>query len=121
MERLFSKSTKWLRLIGYTIVLNTSSLALASEESVVDDYKTLSSEYVGHYMNNNLEAAFQVSLKQLDMDPSDSIAFLRLALSVRGSCNLVKPHFSNYGSMNELKDVTILARKLIQKECQIYL
>ncbi|TON20026.1 hypothetical protein CGH62_25320, partial [Vibrio parahaemolyticus] len=65
--------------------------------------------------------AFQISIKQLSMDPSDSIAFLRLALSVKGSCHLVKSYFSQFGSMNHFREVTLLARGVILKECSIEL
>ncbi|MGF1718304.1 hypothetical protein [Photobacterium chitinilyticum] len=61
----------------------------------------------------------EVALKQLNMDPSDSVAFLRLALSIRGSCDQVKPYYSQYGSMDQFKDVTVLARMIIRKECGV--
>ncbi|MGR5150119.1 hypothetical protein ACQKP8_26685 [Photobacterium alginatilyticum] len=86
---------------------------------VTTEYQLLSKQYEQYYLNSRLEEAMEVALKQLDMDRSDSVAFLRLALSIRGSCDQVKPYYSQYGSINQFKDVTGLARTIIKKECGV--
>jgi len=120
MERLLGKSTKWFRNLSGAIICFASFSVVASDGAdVATEYQLLSKQYEQYYLNSRLEDAMEVALKQLDMDPSDSVAFLRLALSIRGSCDQVKPYYSQYGSMNQFKDVTGLARTIIQKECGI--
>ncbi|MCF6453205.1 MULTISPECIES: hypothetical protein [Vibrio] len=121
VERILIKSTKWLRHVSYTIVFAISFPVTSSDNVVESEYQLLSSQYDEYYQKGKYEEAFQISIRQLNMDPSDSVAFLRLALSVRGSCNLVKPYFSQFGSMNQFREVTLLAKGVILKECAISL
>ncbi|AUW04804.1 hypothetical protein [Vibrio campbellii] len=121
VERILIKSAKWFRNVSCTIVFVISFPVTSSDNVVESDYQLLSSQYNEYYQKGKYKEAFQISIKQLNMDPSDSVAFLRLALSVRGSCNLVKPYFSQFGSMNQFREVTLLAKGVILKECAINL
>lgn len=120
MERLFGKSTKWFRSTGSAVILIISFSVTASDGThIAKEYQLLSKQYEQFYTSSQLKEAMGVALKQLNMDPSDSVAFLRLALSIRGSCDQAKSHYSQYGSMNQFKDVTELARMIIRKECGV--
>lgn len=121
MERLLIKSTKWLWSVSSALAFSISFPVTSSDNVVQEEYQLLSSQYDEYYQEGKYEEAFQISIKQLSMDPSDSIAFLRLALSVKGSCHLVKPYFLQFGSMNHFREVTLLARGVILKECSIEL
>lgn len=121
VERLLIKSTKWLWSVSSALALSISFPVTSSDNVVQEEYQLLSSQYDEYYQEGKYEEAFQISIKQLSMDSSDSIAFLRLALSVKGSCHLVKPYFSQFGSMNHFREVTLLARGVILKECSIEL
>ncbi|RWX52701.1 hypothetical protein EDI28_25975 [Photobacterium chitinilyticum] len=120
MERLLGKSTKWFRNLSSAIICFISFTVVASDRAdVATEYQLLSKQYEQYYVNSRFDDAMEVALKQLNMDPSDSVAFLRLALSIRGSCDQVKPYYSQYGSMDQFKDVTVLARMIIRKECGV--
>ncbi|OAN17998.1 hypothetical protein A3K86_03505 [Photobacterium jeanii] len=87
----------------------------------MSEYEQLSVLYNQHYLADEPEQAMAIALEQLDMDPSDSVALLRFALSVQGSCDKVQPFFSQYGANNEFQFVTELAKLVIKKECNIQL
>lgn len=119
MERLFVQSSKWCRRFGYSLALALSLSAIANDTPISTEYTELSKRYDAYYQQGNFQAAFKVSLEQLKMDPSDAVALMRLALVVKGSCDLVEPHFSRFGSMDKFKEITLLAQQVIAKECRL--
>lgn len=121
ISRFCSKRTGFISSALVGLLLISSGCYSDSYVSIEERYEQLSAKYNRLYVNNELEAAFLVAMQQLEMDESDSIAFLRLALAATGSCDKIKPYFSQYGSLNSLNDVTWLARALIEKECGIRL
>lgn len=93
----------------------------ADVNPIISEYEQLSLEYDKQYLAGNSVKAMSIALEQLNMDPSDSVAFMRLALSVKESCDQVHPYFNQFGSKDEFKSVTSLAKLVIKKECKISL
>jgi hypothetical protein len=121
MERLFVQSSKWCRRFGYSLAFALSLSAIANDIPISTEYTELSQKYNVYYQQGNFQAAFKVSLEQLKMDPSDAVALMRLALVVKGSCDLVEPYFARFGSMDRFREITLLAQQAISKECGLNL
>ncbi|SJN59069.1 hypothetical protein VR7878_03205 [Vibrio ruber DSM 16370] len=81
---------------------------------IVEEYKKLSSDFIVEYIKGSGNAK-EIALKQLDIDPSDSAALLRLSISLDDKqCKNIKSYYLELGSENEIQDIS---RAIIQRRC----
>ncbi|ASA56960.1 hypothetical protein [Vibrio gazogenes] len=87
---------------------------LSHANEMVNEYKKLSSDFIVEYIKGS-DNAKEIALKQLDVDPSDSAALLRLSISLDDKqCKNIKNYYLELGSENEIQDIS---RAIIQRRC----
>lgn len=95
------------------LVSFVSSICYA--QSIDETYTELSKNFISQYSNNNSDNANKIALKQLDIDPSDSTALLRLSISIsQKQCIEIEHYYLQLGSRDEIQS---LARAIIVKNC----
>ncbi|MGF1686134.1 hypothetical protein L4C36_05490 [Photobacterium japonica] len=104
------------RLILYSCVLCLVCLPTWSWADSSKDYHALTMMFEQAYATDDDAVARAAALQQLEMDPSDSLAFLRLALVIGDQCDEVKPYYRQYGSAVP-EGITHIARQVINKTC----
>ena len=80
MKSILNHGLTLFKYMSCTLMFVTSFPVMSSNNAVANDYQSLSIQYDDFYKKGQYKEAFEISIKQLDMDPSDSVAFLRLAL-----------------------------------------
>ncbi|WP_299022853.1 hypothetical protein [uncultured Photobacterium sp.] len=100
-----------------TLVLLLSLVSSACySQSIVEDYSDLSTQFIRDYSSHNNVNASKSALKQLDMDPSDSTALLRLSVSITPKlCEEIKTYYLQLGSKDEIQEI---AQAIIKRTCK---
>lgn len=76
-----------MKVLWFTLVLFISATSCASVKSenfdVAEYYATLSSDYEKSLSVGNYQKAYAIAVEQLNLDPSDTVAYLRMAIAVQ--------------------------------------